>query len=620
LLPSVGSPSKVLHAIRRVLGAESIALHDDVVRLYPSGGLSVDVDLFEQEAAAARRSSDNTALHDALALWLGPLLPEDQFAGWAEEPRERLAEAHAALATQLGAKLVERGDEEAALSFLEPLASTRPLDEHLHRVLIEALAGLGRRWEAIESYERLRDALEEEYAAEPEPETKVLYRRLLSGNKPLPASTPHNLPVSTTSFVGRRRLLTELTAGLVRTRLLTLTGVGGVGKSRLALELARLAAATTDFPDGVWFVELAGIQDAEVVHSTVASALRVILPGGPDPTTTLAEQLASRTLLLIIDNCEHLIDACSALIQQVLTRCPDINIVTTSREPLALPGELVYRVPSLELPPLGGDVDLRQVFRLEAVQLFVERAWLTAPTFKLDANTAGPIAQICHRLDGIPLALELAAARLAHFTVNELADRLGDALSLLGQRQRGRFDRQQTLAATLDWSHGLLDVQEQTTFRRLAVFSGGFDLEAAAAVCELRSQTVDSVVSRLVDKSLILAETSGPRTRYRLLEVVRQYAQVRLTEVAEVDESRRRHMEWYAAAAAAHDPDHGGAVVREPSSWFDVEHDNLRTALATALATDPTVALEVTTATWRFWMNRGLPAEGARWLTLALSC
>jgi predicted ATPase len=166
---------------------------------------------------------------------------------------------------------------------------------------------------------------------------------------------------------------------------------------------------------------------------------------------------------------------------------------------------------------------------------------------KLDANTAGPIAQICHRLDGIPLALELAAARLAHFTVNELADRLGDALSLLGQRQRGRFDRQQTLAATLDWSHGLLDVQEQTTFRRLAVFSGGFDLEAAAAVCELRSQTVDSVVSRLVDKSLILAETSGPRTRYRLLEVVRQYAQVRLTEVAEVDESRRRHMEWYAA-------------------------------------------------------------------------
>jgi predicted ATPase len=395
--------------------------------------------------------------------------------------------------------------------------------------------------------------------------------------------------------------------------------VGGVGKSRLALELARLTAPGTDFPDGVWLVELAGTHDPEVVASTVASALRLVLPNEPNPVETIAEQLASRTLLLIMDNCEHLIEACSDLVQQLLTRCPNLNIVTTSREPLTLPGELVYRVPSLELPAVGADLDLPKMSRLEAVQLFVERAWLTAPGFKLNGSTAVPVAEICYRLDGIPLALELAAARLAHLTVNELAEGLGDALSLLGERQRGRLDRQQTLAATLDWSHGLLDVDEQRTFRRLAVFAAGFDLEAVASVSEQPGPTVVSVVSRLVDKSLVQAESSGPKTRYRLLEVVRQYAQARLIEAAEFAGSRRRHMEWYAAAAAAHDPDRGDPVVGEPSSWFDLEQDNLRAALATALATNPTLALQLTTATWRFWLNRGLIAEGARWLTLALS-
>jgi predicted ATPase/DNA-binding SARP family transcriptional activator len=610
---------QILHSIRRTMGPESIALQDDVIRLCPAGGLSVDVDLFEQAARAARRSSDIRAAEDALALWAGSLLPEDQYADWAAEPRERLAEIYAELTALLGEKLYERGESEAALALVEPLASTRPLDEHLHRVLIDALAGAGRRWEAIEAYERLRYALDEEYAAEPEAKTKALYRRLLSAGKPMPAAIPHNLPESTTSFVGRRRLLTELMAGLGRTRLLTLTGVGGVGKSRLALELARQAGASNELPDGVWLVELAGIQDPEIVASTVASALRLTLPGGVNPMASLAEQLASRKLLLIMDNCEHLLDACGDLVHEVLTRCPEINIVTTSRERLAISGELVYRVPSLELPQLGTDLDLRRLFRLEAVQLFVERAWLIVPSFKLNAKTAGPVTEICRRLDGIPLGLELAAARLAHFTVDELADRLGDALTLLGQRVRGRLDRQQTLAATLGWSHGLLEIEEQTAFRRLAVFAGGFDLDAAAAVCDQPGPMIISLISRLVDKSLVHAEAAGPRTRYRLLEVVRQYAEARLSEAAELEVCRGRHLEWYAAGAADHDPDRGAAVVREPSGWFDLEHDNLRAALATALATAPTLALELTTSTWRFWINRGLIAEGARWLTLALN-
>ena len=442
---------QIVHTIRRMMGATSIALNDDVVRLCPAGGLIVDVDVFEQAAAHARSSSDVPTLQHALQLWTGPLLPEDRYAEWALEHGERLTETHVALATLLGSKLSEQGDHEAALALVEPLASSRPLDEHLHRVLIEVLAGLGRRWEAIEAYERLRAALDEAYAAEPAPETRTLYRRLLTGGKPMPTTTPHNLPGSSTSFIGRRRLLSELSASLGRTRLLTLTGVGGVGKSRLALELGRLVGASTEFPDGVWLVELAGIQDTEVVASTVASAVRINLRSGRPPVTALAEQLGSRALLLIMDNCEHLLDACCELIDEVLAQCPNINIVTTSREPLALPGEMVYRVPSLELPS-GTDVEVHELSRLEAVQLFVERAWLTAPSFKLNTRTAGPVAEICHRLDGMPLALELAAARLAHLTVNELADGLGDALTLLGQRRRGRLDRQQTLAAQLTTS------------------------------------------------------------------------------------------------------------------------------------------------------------------------
>ena len=610
---------QLIHYVRRMMGPESIALTDEVVRLCPAGGLSVDVDAFERAAGSARTSNDIIALQEALALWTGPLLPEDQYAEWAEEHRERLSETHAAVAALLGSKLSEHGRHEAALALLEPLASARPHDEHLHRALIDALAGLGQRWEAIEAYERLRTALDEAYAAEPEPETKALYRRLVSASRPMPATTPHNLPESTTSFVGRRRLLTELTECLDRTRLLTLTGVGGVGKSRLALELARQVGAGPGFPDGAWLVELAGVQDPEIVASTVASSLRVTLPGGPNPTVTLAEQLATRNLLLIMDNCEHLLDACCDLVHEVLTRCPDINVVTTSREPLAIPGEMVYRVPSLELPQLGTDLDLRELFRMEAVQLFVERAWLTVPSFKLNTKTAGPVAEICRRLDGIPLGLELAAARLAHFTVDELADRLGDALTLLGHRVRGRLDRQQTLAATLDWSHGLLEVEEKRTFRRLAVFAGGFDLDAAGAVCDQPGGLIISLIPRLVDKSLVQAETAGPKTRYRLLEVVRQYAEARLSGAGELAACRKKHLLWYAAGAAAHDPDRGDAVVGEPSEWFDAEHDNLRAALATALATDPTLALQLTTATWRFWLNRGLIAEGSRWLTLGLN-
>ena len=608
---------QTVHAARRALGPTRIALRDDVLHLCPDDALTVDVDAFEQSAAEARASRDVDHLRAALANWTGPLLPEDEYESWAIGHRERLRETHAALTSLLAQRLVEAGDPSAALAVLDPLVPDRPTDEPMHRVLIAALAALGRRWDAIAAYERLRDGLEKEYAAEPEPPSKALYRRLLTGSAPLATTTPHNLPEPATSFVGRQRELGELALSLERTRLLTLTGPGGAGKSRLSLELARRAAATAEFPDGVWRVQLAGVKDDEAVTSTAASALRLSLPGGVPSTFAVADQLATRRLLLVLDNCEHLLAASGELVAEVLARCPDVIVVTTSREPLGLAAEVVYRVPSLEVPADHAGLDVGKLARLEAVQLFVERAQHTAPRFELQRETADAVARICHQLDGMPLALELAAARLAHLSVSDLADGLSDALTLLARRGPGHLDRQQTLAATLDWSHDLLEPDEQVAFRRLAVFAGGFDLEAAAHVCADAGLAVD-LVSRLVDKSLVDADTSGPSARYRLLQVVRQYADVRLTEADEAAATRRRHHEWYATAAAAHDPDRGVAIVGEPSPWFDDEQDNLRAALSSALADDPTLALQLATTTWRFWLTRGLIAEGARWLTLAL--
>lgn len=607
---------QVLHYVRSVTGGSSIALHDDVVLLCSGGGLTVDVELFEEAVANALKGRDIAELRRALDIWTGPLLPEDEYADWAIELRGRLADLHATLATALGSRLLEQGELPAALALLEPLAASRPVDEQLHRVLFEVLAGLGRRWEAISGYERLRAALDDTYAAEPGPETRATYRRLLTGSRPMPAAVRHNLPTPTTSFVGRSRLLSDLSAYLERTRLLSLTGVGGVGKSRVALELARRLGVSPEYPDGVWLVELAGIQDPEAIASAAASALALTLPSGRTGPAALAERLSGRSLLLVIDNCEHLLDACGAQVEELLGRCPNVRIITTSREPLGIAGELVYRVPSLELPSMSG-LDAHKVARLEAAQLFVERARLSAPSFELNSQTAGPVVEVCHRLDGIPLALELAAARLAHFTVADLAERLDDSLALLSTK-RGQLNRQQTLTATLDWSHGLLKPAEQRAFRRLAVFAGGFTIAAATTVCEGTVLETTELVSRLVDKSLVNADTAGARTRYQLLEVVRQYAEAQLIEADDVAGCRLRHLNWCVEAAAEHDPDRPGATVGEPSGWFDLEQDNLRTALSTALATQPRLCLHLATVSWRFWLSRGLISEGARWLRLAL--
>ena len=600
----------VARAAMRASGVDAplLELRDEVVVLCPGGNLIVDAEVFERAAERAKGSSDVAQLRAALQLWAGELLPEDRYADWAVGARDRLSEYRAGLAVALSAA----GEVDEVLPILQSLAAQRPTDERSHRALMTVLAAAGRRWDALAAFEALRDALDRDLATVPSVETSRLYRRLLGTDFARPA-VAHNLPVATTSFVGRRRELAELEAILDRARALTLTGPGGAGKTRLALELCRRRAETDRHPDGIWFVGLAGLRDITLVASAVASELGVVLPVGPAAARALADQLADRRALLVLDNCEHLMSGCVTLLGELLAGCPDLTVVATSREALRVPGEVVWRVRSLELPSPGATTGLD---RLESVQLFVERARDVVPQFTLDEAVAADVARVCRQLDGIPLALELAAARLAHLSVAALAERLDDAVGTLGQAGHGRLDRQQTLAATLDWSHDLLTDDERVLFRRLAVCAGGFDLEAAEHVSG-EPATLD-VLSRLIDKSLVQADTAGNIARYRMLEIVRQYAATRLRASGELALCERRHCHWFARGAAAHDPDGGDPVVGEPAAWFDIEDDNLRAALASTLIEEPPQSLLLASSMWRFWMSRGRLAEGAGWLTRAL--
>ena len=424
----------------------------------------------------------------------------------------------------------------------------------------------------------------------------------LGGSRP--ALRP--LPVETSTFVGREHELVELSAVLERTRLLTLAGAGGVGKTRLALELAR--ARTSAYGDGVLFVELDALDDGALVPGAVAQALDLrALRGGAVVDALLAE-LEPLTLLLVLDNCEHLIGAAATLVDALLRGAPRITVLATSREPLRVPGEVVFRVPSLGIPDPGREEDPDALLRYEAVRLFVERAGAVARGFALDAETAPPVARICHRLDGLPLALELAAARVDALTAAALADRLDDRFRLLRAGSRTAPTRQQTLEATLDWSHDLLSPDEATLLRRLAVFSGNFVLEAVEEVCAgdgLEPLQVTLLLADLVDKSLVASEDRDGLRRYRLLETIRSYAATRLDAAGEREAVALRHAAWLVKFVQGLD---------EQLAGLDAEQGNLRVALETWLEADPQEALRLCALVWPFWLRRIELREARHWL------
>ncbi|HET9001404.1 MAG TPA: tetratricopeptide repeat protein, partial [bacterium] len=453
---------------------------------------------------------------------------------------------------------------------------------------------------------------------------QVVAAGLLTGFPPLRSLDvlPNNLPSHLTSFIGREREIVEVKRLLATARLVTLTGAGGAGKTRLALHVA--VSVLDGHPDGVWFVELAALTDAALVPKTVASVLDVPEQPGRPMVETLVDALRAKTLLLVLDNCEHLLAACATLSERLLLACPSLKILATSREALDIPGETVRIVPSLSLPDPRNPPPPEHLRRYEAVRLFVERAALIHPGFTLTPDNASAVAQVVTRLDGIPLAIELAAARAKVLTVEQIALRLDDRFRLLTGGGRTTLSRHQTLRATMDWSYHLLSENERVVLRRLSVFAGGFTVEAAEAVCAgkgAETHEVFDLLAQLVNKSLAVAETQGLEARYRLLETVREYSRERLEESGETVRTRTRHRDWCLALVERAEPKLRGPDQQIWLDRLDTEHDNLRAALEWCGASTDSGerGLRLAAALPRFWEGRAYYAEGRMWLEAMLA-
>jgi predicted ATPase/DNA-binding SARP family transcriptional activator len=667
--------NQALYVARRVLEpslgrkqpSRYLPLQGQVLALCPDVTLDLDVAAFEAAADRANHGDDPAAVPAALALYSGELLPDDRYEDWASARREALRARFHGLLLALAGSRERDGCHDEAIAALARLVADEPTHEAAHVGLMRLYALTGQRARALKQYQQLHEVVGRELAVAPDPASERLYQEILTGRFPPTGTTgqaprttgvdaslpPHNLPSPLTSFIGRREAVTTLTDLFAApgpnpaARLVTLTGSGGCGKTRLALAVA--AALVPRYPGGVWLVDLAPVADPSLVAKAVAQVLSVKEEVDRPVSATLAGAVRDRRLLIVLDNCEHLVGACADLAQQLLAHSPGLSILATSREALRVPGERPWRVPSLSFPAAaspGGEALVAAVRDSEAGQLFLQRASFLRPDFALDAATAAAIAAICRRLDGIPLALELAAARVTVLGVEEIAARLDSALPLLSGGDRTAPTRQHTLRATLDWSYALLPPHEQRLLRHLAVFAGGWTLPAAEAIyapepdnrllgrpgevalsAELRpvasgffSADTLSLLAALVDKSLVQVELGHETARYRLLEMVRQYAWELLAASGEATAAQRRHAAHYAMLAEA-----------TPDSWYtprqqaqvrllERDHENLRAALAWGL-TQPgeDFAPCIAGSLWVFWFMRGSVNEARRWLDAALA-
>lgn len=597
------------------------------------------------EADGAEPAEAAAKLREALGLWRGPPLVDLSDASFAQPAIRELEELRlAAVEKRIDADL-ELGRQADLIGELTKLVEEYPLREHLHAQLMLALYRSGRQAEALATYQSARRVLVEQLAIEPSAQLRQLEQAILRQNASLdlgatvaprapPATVmsepsppapqehqnaPHNLPAQVSSFVGRERQLSEIRQLLARARVITLTGSGGVGKTRLALQLA--ASMSDGSGDGPWFVDLAPLTDGTLVAAKLAGVLGVPeQPGRPLPQSLIAS-CRERQVLVVLDNCEHVIDEAANIADQLVHGCPRMTILATSREPLAIEGEHLYRVPSLFVPPPGADPD--PLLACDAVRLFAERARQQCSGFAVGPHNVSAVRRICRRLDGIPLAIELAAARLRTLPLDEIDNRLDERFRLLTRGHRNTPPRQQTLAALIDWSYDLLTPEEREMLDRLSVFAGGFDLRSAEAVAGADSDSPNGVLDQLtalVDKSLLQADDVGSG-RYRLLDTVREYATAKLVARSQIAASalRAAHRDHYLALAETAAPYLIGHGQTEWLDRLEFEVDNLRAAISNSLQdANPAATLRLGRALCYFWLYRQPQAEGAAALSAAL--
>jgi predicted ATPase/DNA-binding SARP family transcriptional activator len=585
----------------------------------------LDRNRFEELAVSRPHAGPAEAaerLREGLALWRGPALADFRFEPWAQTEAARLEEGRlAALELRIEADLA-LGWHNDVVAELDALVADEPLRERLRGQLMLALYRSGRQADALEVYRSGRRVLVDQLGIEPSENLQHLEQAILRQDESLEAAPPApgrivDLPRPPRALIGRERVLREIDALLAGdVRLLTLCGAGGSGKTRLALEAAWNALPR--FPDGAVFVPLAPVADPALILQTIARSLGLREGGGETLDETLRVFLRARRLLLVLDNLEHLLDAGPPL-AALLHEASDVRVLATSRAELRLSIERAYSVPPLALPGRD-DFDLQRLQECESVALFVERAGAVSPNFALTTDNAAEVAEICTRLDGLPLAIELAAARLRVLTPTGLLARLERRLPLLSEGERDLPARQQTLTATIDWSHGLLRAYDQEILARVSVFGGAFTIEAAESICAgAENGEVVDAVGRLIEQNLLISSARGAETRFHMLETIREYAHDRLAERGEVDPIRRRLSEYY--LGLAEDAERG---LRGPQelAWHSVleaELDNLRAALAYAdeLA-DAELALRIAGALGRFWWIHSYLSEGRRWLEDAL--
>ncbi|NDL57355.1 BTAD domain-containing putative transcriptional regulator [Phytoactinopolyspora mesophila] len=626
-----------------------------------------DIDTGRFQALVARAHTADDAqtkaslLADALALWRGPALIDFRDEDFARPEIVRLDELRLTAVEEQAEARLELGEHTLLADELSELVAQHPLRERLRAAQLRALYRAGRQSEALDSYRRLRAELADELGVDPSPELNTLYEAILRQDPQLAAHPPRtaarpvpgNLPSALTSLVGRETAVDEVGQLLDSDRLVTLTGPGGIGKTSLAIEAAHRVRGS--FRDGAWLVELAGVVQPTGAHpdsadptqaaaglaavaETVTAALNVRdessmpVPGAAaDPmvmASQLAEALRAKHMLVVLDNCEHVADAVATLTTTLLRAAPELRIVVTSQRSLNVTGERLWTVPPLTLPAPRSDLQALQAS--SAVQLFVERAAAAAPGFALDATNAEVVEHICRRLDGLPLALELAATRVRALGVHELAARLDDRFRVLGTGQPRTQTQHRTLRAMIEWSWSLLDPAQQTVLRRLAVHADGCTLRAAEAVSagageageDVAREDVVDILSDLVDRSLVVVaeHSAGDGPRYRLLESVAAYAEEQLRAAGEAEHVRDRHRRYYLELLTTAGAHLHGPAQREWLLRLDTEFGNLRRAFESAVADgDPGAALQMANQSAWYWVLRGRFREGRRWLETACS-
>ena len=614
-----------LWEVTKFIGEGWILAEHETLSLHPGADLRLDVAQFRSLCAEASQESE-PALRIPLLVAATRLYRGDFLAGfglknaasfneWAFLKSEQLRGEMTAALDRLVEDYCATAQAESAIPYAQRLISMDPLNEAAHRQLMQVYALTDQAAAAVQQYQALEKLLRKELNLDPQPETRELYRKIRRGElRPMEPELPgplHNLPLPLTTFIGRDKERDEIGRLLLHHRLVTLIGAGGIGKTRLALQAA--GHLQNHFPDGLWFIPLESLVDEKMLVPTTASALGISRPPDQDFLDTLVDALRSKTMLLIFDNCEHLLEACAQLVETLLKNCSSIKVLATSRHSLGLEGEAVYAVPALAIPRKSDLRSVDELARSESVLLFAERAALVVPEFKVTKENARAMIDICRRLDGIPLAIELAAARVDMFKVDEIRDQLARSFDLLVSSQRSLSLRHRTLRASIDWSWNLLTDSEHIFMRHLSVFAGGWTLQAAQAVCDCGSL---ELTSALVRKSLVVVHQEEAReTRYDFHEMIRNYALEKLLEAGEQEFIRDRHLEYFLELSRQFEPALHG---EDQLSWLErlyVERDNFRAALQWAAKTNVQAGLYLSGRLRTFWESYALEGE-KRWLLM----